>query len=66
MLTKIDAHRTAAVLLDRLGEVAVAAAVLRAQEARRDGRYQAMTDWCLIAEAAVARIAPDAGPATRS
>jgi hypothetical protein len=62
MLSRIDAHRTATVLLDRLGEVAVAAAVLRAQQAGRDGRYQAMIDWRRIAEAAAARLEPVAGP----
>jgi len=62
MLSRIDVHRTAAALLDRLGEVAVAAAMLRAHEAGRAGRYQAMTDWRRIAEAVSVRVAPVAGP----
>jgi hypothetical protein len=66
MLSRIDAHRTAAVLLDHLGEVAVAAAVLRAQEAQVQGRYRAMADWRRIAEAALSRAAPGARPGTAS
>jgi hypothetical protein len=61
MLSRIDAHRTAALLLDHLGEVAVAAAVLRAQEAQAKGRYRAMIDWCRIAEAALSRVRPETG-----
>jgi hypothetical protein len=64
MLSKHDAHRTAAMLMYTLGEVAVAAAMLRAQEAQAEGRYQAMIDWCRIAEAVVSRAAPEAGPGT--
>lgn len=54
MLSTTEARRTAAMLLHRYGEVAVAAAVLHAQQARAQGRYRAMLDWWHIAEAAVA------------
>ena len=54
MLSKIDVQRTAAMLLYRLGDVAAAAAVLRAQEAFAQGKYAVMADWWRIAEAVVA------------
>ena len=60
MLSRTDAQRAAAVLLDRFGEVVIAAAVLRAQEARAAGRRQSMADWYRIAEAAAARVTPGA------
>jgi hypothetical protein len=56
MLSDTDVTHTAAVLLDRLGEVAIAAAVLRAQEAARDRRYHAMENWRRIAAAVVGRV----------
>src|SRR5258705_182096 len=59
MLSRTDARRTAAALLYRFGEVAIAAAVLRAQEARAAGRHQSMVDWYQIAEAAASRVTTD-------
>jgi hypothetical protein len=53
MLSINNARRAAVALLGRCGEVAIAAAVLRAQEAESRGRYQEMVDWRSIAEAAV-------------
>jgi hypothetical protein len=52
-LCLVDARRAAAALLDRCGNVAIAAAVLRAQEAEARGRYQEMSNWRSIAEAAL-------------
>lgn len=50
-----DHARSAAIsLLGRCGEIAIALAVLRAQEAELRGRYGEMTSWSRIAEAAVA------------
>jgi len=63
MLSRIDAHRVAELLLDRLGDVAIAAAVLRAQQAGAAQRYRAMSDWCRIAEAAAAHSAIETGQA---
>ena len=63
MLSGIEVHRVAGLLLDRLGEVAIAAAVLRAQQAGAAQRYSAMSDWCRIAEAAAGHVAIDR-PAT--
>jgi hypothetical protein len=57
MLSQFNARRAATALLDRLGEVAIAAAVLRAQEAQSEGRYQDMANWRRIAEAAAERAA---------
>ncbi len=54
MLTRTDVQRTAAMLMYRLGDVAAAAAVLRAQEALAQGKFGAMADWWRIAEAVVA------------
>jgi hypothetical protein len=55
MLSEMNARRAASVLFARLGEVAIAAALLRAHEARAQGRYEAMADWRRIAQAAVER-----------
>jgi hypothetical protein len=52
-LSVIDARRAAIVLLDRCGDVAIAAAVLRAQEAEARGRHKEMSGWRSIAEAAL-------------
>jgi hypothetical protein len=52
-LSVIDARRAAIALLDRCGDVAVAVAVLRAQEAEARGRYEEMSGWRSIAEAAL-------------
>jgi hypothetical protein len=51
-LSVTDARRAAVALLDRCGDVAMAAAVLRAQEAEASGRYLEMSNWRSIAEAA--------------
>lgn len=61
MLSRIDAYRTAIALVDRFGDVAVAAAVLRAQQANREGRNLAMVDWCRIAAAAASHAGLTAG-----
>lgn len=55
MLTSQDANRAAALLTDRLGEVAVAAAVLRSQEAKQRGELLEMVNWRRIAEQALRR-----------
>ena len=52
MLSELNAHRAAHALLARLGEVAIAAAVLRAQEAQSEGRFEDMANWRRIAQAA--------------
>ncbi len=52
MLSLIDARRAAIALLGRWGEVAIAAAVFRAQEAESRGRYEEMASWRRIAAAA--------------
>jgi len=64
MLSRIDVYRAAGLLLDRLGEVAIAAAVLRAQQAGAERRYEAMSDWRRIAEAAASCAVADR-PAAR-
>jgi len=56
MLSEFNARRAATALLDRLGEVAIAAAMLRALEAQSEGRYQDMANWRRIAEAAARRV----------
>lgn len=53
MLSAIDARRAAIALLGRWGEVAIAAAVFRAQEAESRGRYEEMASWRSIAAAAL-------------
>jgi hypothetical protein len=55
MLSESNAHRAATALLARLGEVAIAAAMLRAHQAQSEGRYEDMANWRRIAEAAVQR-----------
>ncbi len=55
MLSQANAHRAATAMLDRFGEVAIAAAMLRAQQAQSEGRYEEMANWRRIAEAAVQR-----------
>ncbi len=56
MLSEANAYRAATVLLDRFGEVAIAAAMLRAHEALSQGRYQEMANWRRIAQAAADRV----------
>ena len=58
MLTSHDANRAASLLANRLGEVAIAAAVLRAQEAERRGELIEMVNWRRIAEQALRRFQP--------
>jgi hypothetical protein len=55
MLSETNAHRAATALLNRLGEVAIAAAMLRAQQAKSQGRLIEMANWRRIAEAAAER-----------
>jgi hypothetical protein len=55
MLSDTNARRAAGVLVHRLGEVAIAMAMLRAQEAESQGRYAEMVNWRRIAQAAVGR-----------
>jgi len=57
MLSETNARRAAAVLLSRFGEVAIAAAVLRAQQAQSQGRFEEMANWRRIAEVAAQRAA---------
>lgn len=52
-LSAANVWRTAIALCDHCGEIAIAYAVLRAQEAESRGRYQEMASWRSIAEAAV-------------
>ena len=60
MLSTIDIDRVASALLDRMGEVAVAAAMLRAQQAHAKRRYNASAEWYQIAEAALSRLSAEA------
>ena len=55
MLTSQDASRAASLLAYRLGEVAIAAAVLRSQEAEKRGELIEMVNWRRIAEQALRR-----------
>jgi hypothetical protein len=55
MLSVPNAHRAATTLLYRFGEVAIAVAMLRAQQAQSHGNLEEMTSWHRIAEAAVNR-----------
>ncbi len=55
MLTSQDASRAASLLANRLGEVAIAAALLRSQEAGERGDLIEMVNWRRIAEQAVRR-----------
>ncbi|MBI3514470.1 MAG: hypothetical protein HY060_10465 [Proteobacteria bacterium] len=57
MLSDFNARRAARALLARLGEVAIAAAVLRAQQAQSEGRFEEMANWRRIAQAALQRTA---------
>ena len=52
-LSAINVRRVAIALCGRCGEIAIAYAVLRAQEAGSRGRYQEMASWRSIAEAVV-------------
>ena len=56
MLSSHDASRAAAVLSARLGEVAVAAAMLRSHEAAERGELIEMVNWRRIAERALRRL----------
>lgn len=56
MLSSNQVRTVASVLVDRLGPVTLAAAMLRAQEAARRGAYAEMTDWRRIAEEALSRL----------
>ena len=49
MLSSRQVSEAARLLCSRLGEVAIAAAILRAQEARRRGAFVEMVDWRRIA-----------------
>jgi hypothetical protein len=64
MLSKNHARRAAGVLLHRMGEVAIAAAMLRAQQAESQGRYREMIGWRRIAAAAVVLAVQFAGRST--
>ena len=55
MLSSQDASRAAALLSQRFGEVAVAAAMLRSQEAAERGALIEMVNWRRIAERALRR-----------
>lgn len=57
MLSETNARRAATALLNRFGEVAIAAAVLRAQQAQSQGRFEEMANWRRIAEVAAQRAA---------
>ena len=57
MLSSAAARRAAALLTQRLGEIAVAAAVFRAQEAAQRDEFIEMVNWHRIAE----RLAPPRG-----
>ena len=59
MLSVSNAHRAATTLLYRFGEVVIATAMLRAQQARAHGHFEEMASWHRIAEAAVERLGFD-------
>jgi len=59
MLTSQDTNRAAALFANRLGEVAVAAAVLRSQEAEGRGELIEMVNWRRIAEQVLRRFQPE-------
>jgi hypothetical protein len=59
MLSVSNARRVATTLVYRFGEVAVAAAMLRAQQARAHGHFEEMASWHRIAEAAAKRVCFD-------
>jgi hypothetical protein len=50
MLTAKQVSEAAVLLSSRLGEIAIAAAIFRAQEAARRGSFAEMVDWRRIAE----------------
>lgn len=50
MLSSRQVSQAAALLSSRLGEVTIAAAILRSQEAARRGAYAEIVDWRRIAE----------------
>ena len=54
-LSPTDINRAAAVLVQRLGESAIAGAMLHAHEAELHGRFVEMYNWCRIAESALHR-----------
>lgn len=56
MLSQTHARRAAHELVNRYGEVAIAAAVLRAQEAQALGNFTEMANWRRIAAAAARRL----------
>lgn len=56
MLSSIESRRAASQLVSRYGEVAIAAALLRAQEAKQAGRMVDMANWRRIAAAAARRL----------
>jgi hypothetical protein len=57
MLSSSQARSVAVILVDRLGVVSLAAAMLRAQEAERRGAVVEMLDWRRIAAQALQRLA---------
>ena len=57
MLSSKDAGRAAALLFQKFGEVAIATAMLRSQEAALRGAFVEMVNWRRIAERAVRRLA---------
>jgi hypothetical protein len=56
MLSATHARRAATALVTKFGEVAIAAAMLRAQEHQARGELIEMANWRRIAEAAVRRL----------
>jgi hypothetical protein len=56
MLSQSHARRAAHELVNRFGEVAIAAAMLRSQQAQAKGQLVAMADWRRIAAAAAQRL----------
>jgi hypothetical protein len=63
-LSDTNARRAAGVLVHRLGEVAIALSVLRAQQAESQGRWGEMRDWRRIAAAAAVLAVQIAGRST--
>ena len=57
MLSSHQTRIVASTLVDRLGPVSIAAAMLRAQQAERRGAWVEMTDWRRIARQALQRLA---------
>ena len=56
MLSATQSRRAATVLVSKFGEVAIAAAMLRAQEHQAKGELIEMANWRRIAEAAARRL----------